>query len=249
MLSRLFGKRTRAIAAPADHPYSAFFERFQPDGLPVSGASTEEMNRCEQLLNSPLPASLRRMLSYRNGGSFGRGLFHLMGATRPYRHADLASWNHPALWKATFETINLEPLIFFADDIFGNQFGYLPGDDDPSVWRFDIQEGELLELASSITEFFTEVLPKDGSWLLGADFRDAYDETVEHREVGRHLGLVTPSLLGGSLAQENLQQMDPWVNLYVTGQVVSKIKPLPSGTEIRGLVVDPGTLAVSVGVR
>lgn len=249
MLSRLFGTRSRATAAPVDPPFSAFFQRFTPDGFPVAGASAEELDRCEQLLQEPLPAPLRTVLQYRNGGYFSGGLFHLLGATRPYRHSDLASWNHPSLWKQTYETINLEPLIFFADDLFGNQFGYLPGDADPAVWRFDIQEGELLELAGSLSEFFSETLPKDGPWLLGADFRDAYDETVEYREVGQQLGLVTPSLLGGSLTPENLQMVDPWVNLYVTGQVVSKIKPLPSGTEIRGFMVDPGTLAVTVGVR
>lgn len=211
-----------------------FFQHFRPDQPPAPPASPAELDRCQQRLGCRLPAPLTAILTRQNGGSFNSGVLHLMGACRPYRHADLVTWNNPHDWKAAFAGFDLAGYIFFADDAFGNQFGFRHDDVDGSVWRFDIQMGEFTEIAPSVAAFLDEVVVTDGSWLLGADLLESFRESGAALQTGQHLSLIMPGLLGGSMEPENLRPIDPATNLYLAGQVVTQIKPLPPGTEVRG---------------
>lgn len=211
-----------------------FFQHFRPDQPPAPGASAAELDRCQQRLGCRLPAPLTTLLSRQNGGSFNGGVLHMMGACRPYRHADLCTWNHPHDWKAAFARIDLAHYVFFADDVFGNQFGFVPGEESGAVWRFDIQMGEFTEIAPTVEHFLCETLVTDGNWLLGADLLATFRETGSPLQLGQHLSLIMPGLLGGSMEPENLRPIDPATNLYLAGQVVTQIKPLPPGTEVRG---------------
>lgn len=211
-----------------------FLQHYRPDSPPVPAASPADLERCQQRLGLRLPAPLVRLLTMQNGGYYNGGLLHVMGAGRPYRHADLATWNQPYDWKAAFPGFDLDHYIFFADDVFGNQFGFLAEDAEGPVWRFDIHVGEFTEIAPSLTGFFEEVLVQDGYWLLGGDLLDAFRDTGASLSGGQHLSLIIPSLLGGSMDTENLRPIEPATNLYLAGQVVTQIKPLPPGTEVRG---------------
>lgn len=244
MLARLF----RPPGPEPNHPFLHFLQRFQPVGYPIPPASELELRRCEALLGVPLPESLRTLYRTQNGGYFNGGLLHVLGACRALRHADLATWNQPQLWKATFADLPLSEYLFFADDPFGNQFGIRLGEATPAVHRFDIQHGEFQEMAPSLADFFNLVLVNDGTWLLGADFLEQFTESCGEWQVGQHLAQVIPSLLSGSLAAENLRPMDPWVNLYMCGQIVTQVKPLPPGTEVRGFTFHPDTLTLELNV-
>jgi hypothetical protein len=224
--------------APCAAAPERFAHRFSAE-RPVEPATPAQLDRCGQALGAPLPEGLRQFLLRRNGGTFEGGLLHMMGACRPFRHDDLATWNQPHDWKSAFGLHDLTRYVFFADDVFGNQFGYLPGVLDPAVWRFDIHVGELTELAPSLEAFFEQVLVDDGDWLLGGDLLRGYRDAGQALQAGQHLALLMPSLLGGSMEPENLRPVEPATNLYLAGQVLTRIKPLPPGTEVRGLRYDP----------
>lgn len=225
-----------------------FAQRFTAD-YQVPPATPAQIDRCGQALGAPLPEGLCQFLLRRNGGSFSGGLLHIMGAARPFRHDDLVTWNQPHDWKAAFGSHDLTRFVFFADDVFGNQFGYEPGTPNPPVIRFDVQVGEVNELAPSIEAFFEEVLVEDGDWLLGGDLLRSYRDGGEFLQVGQHLALLMPSLLGGSMDPENLRPVDPSTNLHLAGQVLTRIKPLPPGTEVRGLRYDLKARQISFETR
>lgn len=235
---RLFSPWTGKEKPPAG-PFGRFFSRFRPDTVPMAAATPEEIARCEAHLGAPLPAPLGSLLACQNGGYYHGGLLHLFGAGRPLRADSLERWNHPELWKSAYRDLDLASYLFFAGDIFGNQFGCPLGEADPAVCRFDIQQGEFQAVADSIGAFFDEVLVEEGPWLLGSDFVDAYREAAEPWEAGQHLAMVTPGLLGGSMDPDNLRPMPPRVHLHMVGQIVTQIKPLPPGTGVRGFRWDP----------
>jgi hypothetical protein len=245
MLQRFFSGSARAADLSSLPEYDRLGSTLRPDRT-VPPAAPADLDRCQVRLGSALPAPLRTFLTTANGGSFGGGLFHVLGAGCPLRHDDLATWNQPYDWKSAYPGFGLEQYVFFADDIFGNQFGYLPGEADPAVQRFDIQLGEWVEVAPSISEFLGGRLAAEGPWLLGADYVQEYRNSGRSTVAGMNLGLVIPLLLGGSLAPDNLRPVEPSVNLYVAGQVVTRIKPLPPGTEVRGFRVDGRSVRFSM---
>lgn len=230
----------------APSPFARFFKEYAPVTVTAPGATAAQLERCARDLGAPLPAALQAFLTECNGGYFRDGLLHLLGAGRPLRHDDLASWNDPALWKAQYRLPELAGLLCFADDPFGNQFGVHLGQPEPKVFRFDVQHGELDQMADSLSEFLGTLLVEDGAWLLGADFLQAYRQSGAPWVPGYHLSMRTPSLLGGATVPENLVPQEPWVHLYLVGQIVAQIKPLPPGVPIAGIRIDPQTLAVTV---
>ena len=250
MWSRFFSAKASSGGTIAgDRPQANFGPHIAAD-CAAPPATLDEINRCEGRLGSLLPAALRQFLTSRcNGGTFAGGLFHVLGAARPLRHDDLATWNQPRDWKSAFHGFGLDRYVFFADDIFGNQFGYLPGDADPAVQRFDIQMGEWLAVSPSLARFLEQQVSEEGAWLLGADFLQAYRDGGHAMEAGLQLSMVIPGLLGGSMEPENLRPIDPATNLYVAGQVVTRIKPLPPGTEVRGFRVDDSSRSVTFETR
>ncbi|HWI63065.1 MAG TPA: SMI1/KNR4 family protein [Symbiobacteriaceae bacterium] len=246
MWGRFFSSKT---AAGTNGPQAHFGPSFPADHT-APPATPEELARCEARLGTQLPEPLRRFLTARcNGGTFAGGLLHVMGAARPLRHDDLATWNQSHDWKSAYPGFDLEQFVFFADDIFGNQFGYRPGVADPAVWRFDIQLGEWTEVAESLSRFLEQQVAGEGTWLFGADFLQAYKNYGGAMEAGLQLGLVIPALLGGSMEPENLRPVEAVTNLFVAGQVVTRIKPLPPGTEVRGFRVDDASRTVTFETR
>lgn len=249
MWSRFFSARLSSGSAPVARQQAHFGPQLPAD-FAAPPATAEEIGRCQERLGSQLPEALRRFLTARcNGGTFAGGLFHLMGAARPLRHDDLATWNQPRDWKSAFAGFDLAGYVFFADDIFGNQFGYVPGASDPVVLRFDIQMGEWTEVSPSLARFLEQQVGQEGAWLLGADFLQAYREGGRALEAGMQLGMVIPALLGGSLEPDNLRPLEASTNLHIAGQLVTRIKPLPPGTEIRGLRVDDTSKLVTFETR
>lgn len=249
MWGRFFSARLSTGAKADGRPQADFGPHFSADRA-APAATPDEIARCQVRLGSTLPEALHRFLTTRcNGGTFAGGLLHVLGAARPLRHDDLGTWNQPRDWKSAYPGFELERYVFFADDIFGNQFGYLPGEPDPAVCRFDIQLGEWTEVSPSLARFLEQQVSEEGAWLLGSDFLHSYRDLGGAMESGQHLGLVIPALLGGTMEPENLRPVEPSTNLYVAGQVVTRIKPLPPGTEVRGFRVDDASRTITFQTR
>ncbi len=228
--------------------FARFFEEFLPATAAISGATPAQLERCARDLGAPLPPALQDLLQVQNGGYYRDGLLHVLGAGRPLRQDDLASWNHPDLWKARYRMTELETMLFFAEDVFGNQFGVKLGEPEPTVWRFDAEHGEMDEMAPNLSDFLNRLLVKEGPWLLGADLLQAYRESGAPWIPGRHLSSLTPALLGGGTEPENLKPQEPWIHLHLTGQIVAQIRPLPAGVPIAGIRIDPEQLSVTIEV-
>ncbi|HYG57781.1 MAG TPA: SMI1/KNR4 family protein, partial [Symbiobacteriaceae bacterium] len=163
-LSRLFHRsKAHGTEQGAGQGFDRFHQHFSAD-LVAPGATELDLQLCRDRLGQPIPRPLADFLRRCNGGYFGGGLLHVMGASRALRHQDLATWNQPFDWKAALAGFDLHRYVFFADDVFGNQFGYVPGEDDPPVVRFDIQVGEFTEVCPQLSLFLAEMLVEDGSW-------------------------------------------------------------------------------------
>lgn len=94
-----------------------------------------------------------RLLQHRNGFYAFNGLLHVLGAcTSPPNHS-LLTWNDPTGWRSAWG-VTLEGLVFFAQNAFGDQFGYRAG----KIVRLKALEGVVMASHASLDEFLQAAL-------------------------------------------------------------------------------------------
>ena len=93
------------------------------------------------------------LLRHWNGFYALRGLLHVLGGcTTPPNHS-LEAWNSLDGWRRAYG-MRTEGAVFFAQDAFGDQFGYRQG----KVVRLKAQLGVLEGVATSLVEWIESVL-------------------------------------------------------------------------------------------
>ncbi|SNY71156.1 SMI1/KNR4 family protein [Paractinoplanes atraurantiacus] len=112
---------------------------------------------------------------------------------------DVAAWNSRALWGAVYGDV-LDGVTFFAEDVFGGQFGFR-GDE---VVSFNPETGEVEHMASSLEGWATEIID-DCSVMTGHAL--AREWQLQHRPLApaERLIPVVPFVLGGEYAAGNLR--------------------------------------------
>jgi hypothetical protein len=185
-----------------------------------------------------------------NGGYTDDRFLHLFGGTGPSGH-NVFDWNRPEMWKGHY---GLDHKFFcFAEDIFGNQYGFDLAKVNTAAVDFDAVEGEegnvkilfvdtgeLIPCAQSF-EAFIEYYVIDHD--TDNELRELYEAFVIDRGEPipglHHLSYKLPLLLGGDGSSVgNLEIVDSTTNLRFLGQVVSQVKKLPKGTKIKRVEID-----------
>ena len=144
----------------------------------------------------------------------------------------IASWNSPDGWRSAYRTL-ADGLLFFAEDVFGNQFCY----EERGIVRFHAETGEREFMADSFEEWLQAVLsdPDEelGRWLLREWRRPG--NTVQPEQ---HLCPKMPFVTGGPFEPSNLYALDRNESMTFKGDFAWQIRNVPTGGKIRMKVTD-----------
>jgi hypothetical protein len=176
--------------------------------------------------DSRLGAELLELLTARNGAFFFSQSLRLFSTDDCLESYGLHRWNSNDLWRSTYESIP-SSLLFFAEDLFGYQFGIL--DDD--IVRFDPETAELAYFASSIDGFANAIL-EDTDYLTGMSIATAWQSKLGSIHLRNRLIPQVPFVLGGEFDLSNLRSVESAKAMRIRGPIASKIRHLPDGTQI-----------------
>lgn len=138
------------------------------------------------------------------GTQLGEGVWRFYSESWP--EGGIYGWNsEDSKWRSHWNRFLPSGCVSFGEDVFGNQL--LFGGDNVTLWNHE--NGELSDLFVDPCELLRTVLSSGLGWI---DFYS--DETLSLAyqvglpSSGMHLHWITPLMLGGSVARENLVPID-----------------------------------------
>jgi len=174
----------------------------------------------------PLPADFAAL----RGGTDGATL--LDGAVRVFGEVDgllpsLATWNDDRSWVSEFDDF-ADGLTFFAEDAFGNQFGW----DGERIVRFAAESGRQDAMGEDPRAWWQILNTDPDAWALAW----LHDEWVaSHGPVhpAMHLAPKIPFVLKSEAVVENLFVVNRWENMSVKASLATQLRDTPPGTKVR----------------
>jgi hypothetical protein len=139
---------------------------------------------------------------------------------------DSKNWNNIDLWKKAYQSLQPDA-FFFAEDIFGNQFGVK----NESIIRFEAETGEVEFFANSIEDWAGMIL-KNFNLHTGYPIAKAWQAKYGPLKTGMRLILKQPMVLGGNIEIDN---MVCWVDvkgMRARGPLAEQIKDVQDGEQI-----------------
>ena len=123
----------------------------------------------------------------------------------------------------------------FGQDWQGNQFGWRGGE-NPAVLLFQIVNGEVYEIASSLQVAHEEEFVEHAQEALSIDqWREWRANGGASPAASQCVGYRIPLFLGGKDQLANLEICDIGVYWEITAQLLDQTRGLPPGTPIRGV--------------
>ena len=176
-------------------------------------------------------ASLQALLSRKNGFYAFEGALHVFADGDPGHEYGLEQWNSEASWRCEYE--GLAGGVFFAEDVFGAQFCLVDG----VISSFDPETGTLESMARSLDEWASMILD-DYPTLTGYPLAHEWQRAHGPLPRGHRLVPITPFVLGGAFAIENLHVLDAVEGMLFRASIARQIRDLPDGTAVRLEIVE-----------
>jgi hypothetical protein len=172
------------------------------------------------------------LLSLHNGLTAFDGGLRIFGI-RPEALQTLQEWNEQNGWRSAYKELIRDTLIFFAEDVFGNQFAF----DDGSVIYFDVENGRATPFAKSFSEWLSIILedPVDTLQLMLYKNWLAKGERLEPSE---HLCPVHPFIVKADPPLKELYRVKSMEDMIYKGNFAYQIKDVPDGAQIKMRVTE-----------
>ncbi len=141
-------------------------------------------------------------------------------------------WNQPELWKFCFEKIDLSNVVFFAENVIGEQFCVKK----KKIYLFDPETGEFTLKAKNIEEWARLIFhqTKDNTlWPIAQRWEKENGEIPD----GKRLVPYVPFIGGGEYEISNLFPAPDYERMRIGGQIATQIADLPAGTTEVELVI------------
>ncbi|WP_020075524.1 SMI1/KNR4 family protein [Cryocola sp. 340MFSha3.1] len=139
---------------------------------------------------------------------------------------DIRAWNRKSLWRDSYDGLD-HGLTFFAEDVFGSQFGFAGSD----VVAFDAETAERVVIADSLDAWAAEIL-RDYSLLTGHPLAHAWQQEHGALTPGYRLVPTVPFVLGGDYALSNLGPVRDAEAMRTRGALAKRIHGAPDGTSV-----------------
>jgi hypothetical protein len=146
----------------------------------------------------------------------------------------ISTWNSSE-WKSAYGEI-AKNLIFFAEDIFGDQYGYRFRASDSELVKFFVEGGKVELVHGGIDELIRAFITPQKSSLIDYSLAEKAFCVGKHPTAGQHLAFRLPLITGGDYTVENLHVESVEMHLGLLAQMSVKNLQLPDGTQIRRFV-------------
>ena len=184
----------------------------------------------------PLGSELFQFLSSKNGFYCFEQALHVFPSKSDVTGTmTLEDWNSETLWRTAYDGLT-SGLLFFAEDIFGDQFCL--SREAIGVFRFHSESAELDFLTDSIRNW-AELLLSNYEIETGWTIAHKWQMQNGQLEFGQRLQPKIPFVYGGEYTMENLWAGDAVKGMLFKGDLALKIKDLPDGTQVRLHVKEP----------
>ena len=173
-----------------------------------------------------------QLLRARNGFYAFESALHVLPTGSALAGYSLEEWNEPSLWIDAYDGLAAN-VFFFAEDVFGNQFGFTQN----GVVSWDAETGAQALVGADAEEWARAVLEDAGfmtGWTLGHDWQAKYGALAP----GQRLAPKVPFVLGGDFAVDNLFAIEAGEGMRLRSAVATAVRDHPDGSAIRYLVTE-----------
>lgn len=193
----------------------------------MSSLQMDGLLTLDKLLKGSTPPPTAIAVSI-GGSTLADGIWRFFSPTLPAGGVD--KWNKE--WRTAWG-IQSQTLFSFGEDVFGNQLVLTAA--AANVHIFDHEDGSCADLGMNITDVLRGGLDH------GLDWIDFYQngslqiakEFVETLSWEQHLHWLTPLIIGGTIARENLRIVERLAHLRGHVNLWRQIANLPPGTEVQ----------------
>lgn len=210
-------------------------------GLPVYGAllaiSSDPLSMTPPEAGGDQPSLLEAfgergrellaLLSLRNGFFAFESSLLVRAAGSCLIPRGLAEWNAHGLWIAEYPMLSDAQALFFAEDIFGNQFALR----DEAVQKFDAETSELEPFARTISEW-AEAVMRNYEYETGHPVGHEWQGAHGALPPGHRLCPRLPFVCGGEFSATNLVALEEVVGMRARGNLARELRTCPDGTQI-----------------
>ncbi|MSP61151.1 MAG: SMI1/KNR4 family protein [Myxococcales bacterium] len=171
----------------------------------------------------------RRLLEQANGAWLFAGALHLFGACEGPPWHGLRAWNAPATWRDAYARLT-DGLVFFAEDAFGDQYGYSGRGGE--VVRFDAELGRREQVADSFGHWLDAVLTHPEA-MLPLDVVAAQAALGKRLRPGNQLFAYPPLFSVEAAEGVDLGHVDAIEAMRFRGALAVQLQGLPPGTQVK----------------
>lgn len=170
--------------------------------------------------------ALAPLLRHRDGFYAFEGALHIRSLHGNALEPGIVQWNSVELWRQHYAEM-ATGCLFFAEDIFGNQFCLRGG----SVLTFDAETGALEPLATDMEAWAETILDDYGLWT-GHRLAHEWQEIHGPLQAGLRLVPKLPFVLGGEYDASNLYAMNAVESMRYRADIALQIRDAPDGTAV-----------------
>ena len=164
------------------------------------------------------------------GHCAGNGLWRFY--SRSYPSGGIEGWNRPAAeWRQAWRGMP-GTLVFFGEDLFGNQLCLHPERDSVLLWHHE--SGELEDMELDLLTVLEAAETSGLSWLdvYGQEITNVAGLFRNKLKDTEHLHWTTPLVLGGAVEAANVTVLERSTHLVGHARLWDRIKDIPPGGSV-----------------
>jgi len=177
-------------------------------------------------------AQLDHLLKQKNGFYAFEGALLVRPSNTSSGVLGVSDWNNESLWRYEYQDL-ASNLVFYAEDLFGNQFALESG----QVVLFDAETGDKEVLAQDINGWAKLIL-EDNNYRTGYSLGHKWQAKNGALEAGKRLIPKIPFVLGGEYSVENLYALEDEKSMRLRGDLAIQIRDLPDGAQVKYTIVE-----------
>lgn len=149
-----------------------------------------------------LPSEFARLLSVADGLVASRRVFRIFGLDGDRTLPSCASWNN-SNWKRNFGPL-AEDVVFVAEDILGDQYGYRDRVGGPEFVKFHCEGGDAQPIREGLDVLMKTLIDPTSTDLVDMDLIEAAFAMGLAAEPDQHFAFTLPLIAGGVYDARNL---------------------------------------------
>jgi hypothetical protein len=175
---------------------------------------------------------LLELLSLKNGFYAFESALHVLPLAARQGRVDILNWNSRKAWREEYDDM-ADGILFFAEDVFGNQFGINKGE----VVFFDAETADVEHFSGNISQWAERIVAE---YSLYTGFPLAHEWQLKNGPLPENYRLVprVPFVCGGEYDVSNLFMIDSIKGMRTRGSIATQIRDLPDGTNIKFVITE-----------